>query len=249
MQRTDAIRVRRQDLDNDVVTIKSESGNEGTLTLFNDGLLGARLTATGNSYFNFGNFGIGTDTPDARLEVAGSARLEIDGQATLQFARPGSTRWTVGPQVADDGFVVFANGGAGFVLTADRTTGNVGLGTSSTSDPLTMASGAVCTAGGVWTDASSRELKENIRDLSLVEAAEALERLRPRTFNYKAEAGEDYAGFIAEEVPDLVATSDRKGLAAMDVVAVLTKVVQFQSEQIDVLERRILDLERGTTGD
>ena len=29
---------------------------------------------------------------------------------------------------------------------------------------LTLVNGASCTAGGVWTDASSRELKENIED-------------------------------------------------------------------------------------
>ena len=35
-------------------------------------------------------------------------------------------------------------------------------------------------------------------------------------------------GFIAEDVPDLVATKDRKGLSPMDIVAVLTKVLQEQ---------------------
>ena len=38
--------------------------------------------------------------------------------------------------------------------------------------------------------------------------------------------------FIAEDVPDLVATKDRKGLSPMDIVAVVTKVVQDQQETI-----------------
>ena len=42
----------------------------------------------------------------------------------------------------------------------------------------------------------------------------------------KADRTEKRVGFIAEEVPEMVATKDRKGLSPMDIVAVLTKVVQ-----------------------
>jgi len=39
-----------------------------------------------------------------------------------------------------------------------------------------------------------------------------------------------HVGFIAEDVPEFVATSDRNGLESMDIVAVLTKVVQEQQK-------------------
>jgi len=45
-------------------------------------------------------------------------------------------------------------------------------------------------------------------------------------FAYKTDKTEKHVGFVAEEVPELVATKDRKGLSSMDIVAVLTKVVQ-----------------------
>ena len=48
------------------------------------------------------------------------------------------------------------------------------------------------------------------------------------TFVYKADRTERHVGFIAEDVPELVATKDRKGLSPMDIVSVLTKVVQEQ---------------------
>jgi len=48
-------------------------------------------------------------------------------------------------------------------------------------------------------------------------------------------------GFIAEDVPDLVATEDRKG---MDVVAVLTKVVQDQQKTIEEFSRKVSALEQ-----
>ena len=60
----------------------------------------------------------------------------------------------------------------------------------------------------------------------------------------KAEPGEDYVGFIAEEVPELVASDGRQSMSAMDVVGVLTRVVQQQQETIDELSERIRVLEQ-----
>ena len=122
--------------------------------------------------------------------------------------------------------------------------GNVGIGTTSPSYPLEMASGAHVTTGGVWTDASSREYKENIRDLSYDEATSALSSLKPSKFNYKVDKDDDYLGFIAEDVPDLVATKDRKSLSSMDIVAVLTKVVQQQQKSISALSKKMTELEK-----
>jgi len=96
-----------------------------------------------------------------------------------------------------------------------------------------MGNGARCTQGGVWTNASSREYKENINNLTLNEAIETLKELNPVKFEYKNNLEEEHIGFIAEDVPDLVASSDRKGMSSMDVVAVLTKVVQKQQEIIE----------------
>ena len=109
---------------------------------------------------------------------------------------------------------------------------------------LTMTSGATCTAGGVWTSVSSRNAKENIKDLSADEAIETLDGLNPVTFNYKAEKEEQYVGFIAEDVPELVASKDRKHLTPMDVVAVLTKGVQEQQKTIDDLKKKVAELEK-----
>jgi hypothetical protein len=101
-----------------------------------------------------------------------------------------------------------------------------------TDNSLSMRNGATCTTGGVWTDNSSRELKENIMELSTDEAMETLAGLNPVKYNYKVEKDEEYLGFIAEDVPELVAMKDRKHMTPMDVVAVLTKVVQEQQKSI-----------------
>ena len=54
-----------------------------------------------------------------------------------------------------------------------------------------------------------------------------------------------HVGFIAEDVPELVATADRKGMSPMDVVAVLTKVVQEQHKIITDLQERMAKIEKG----
>ena len=128
--------------------------------------------------------------------------------------------------------------------------GYVGLGIQDPLYPLEMASGAHVTTGGVWTDASSREYKDNIEALTTEEAFGTLKELNPVKFAYKKDMTEKHVGFIAEEVPDLVSMKDRKGLSPMDIVAVLTKVVQelkAENEGLKVknesLENRLLVIE------
>jgi hypothetical protein len=95
-----------------------------------------------------------------------------------------------------------------------------------------------------FVNSSSRELKANIAELSGSEALATLEHLNPMKFNYKADSDKHlHVGFIAEDVPDLVATSDRKGLSAMDIVAVLTKALQEQLKTIVALGEKVKMLE------
>ena len=125
--------------------------------------------------------------------------------------------------------------------------GNVGMGTSSPSYPLQMGSGAYVSTGGVWTNASSREYKTDIKQLSTEKAMDALAQLKPVEFAYKADLQEKHVGFIAEDAPDIVATKDRKGMSPMDVVAVLTKVVQEQQELLRE-QRKIAQEQEKTIG-
>jgi hypothetical protein len=69
--------------------------------------------------------------------------------------------------------------------------------------------GAHLTTAGVWLNASSREFKDNIRPLSTEDADKALEGLSPVRYVYKNSRDEEYVGFVAEDVPDLVAQNDR----------------------------------------
>ena len=123
--------------------------------------------------------------------------------------------------------------------------GNVGIGQTIGSSsnplqhPLQMDSGAYVTSGGVWTNASSRAYKENIISLTTEKANKTLDGLNPVEYNYKIDKEDKHVGFIAEDVPELVATKDRKGLSPMDIVAVLTRVVQEQKNTIAELSKKV----------
>ena len=117
--------------------------------------------------------------------------------------------------------------------------GKVGMGVLTPTAPLQLANGATCSAGGVWTNASSRTLKQDIKALDLADAKSALAELKPVTYAYKNSPEENNVGFIAEDVPEIVATKDRKGLSSMDVAAVLTKVVQDQESQLQAQQQQL----------
>jgi hypothetical protein len=121
--------------------------------------------------------------------------------------------------------------------------GYVGIGTQKPKYPSQMAAGAY-TDGKTWIDVSSREYKEDIKELSAGEAWEAMQELNPVKYTYKADRTERRVGFISEEVPELVAMKDRRGLSAMEIVAVLTKVVQEQQKTISVLSEKLKELEK-----
>ena len=212
--------------------IELKAGVDYVLKLRKQGELG------NSQIFDNGNrVGIGTVEPEQRLEVNGSIRINdqnsnVSGLMITQAS-------------GDTGYIMHNRAstltiGAGSIdrITIDRD-GNVGIGVARPDQPLQMASGAHVTAGGVWTNRSSRASKENIASLSGAAATDAVMALQPVSFSYKAEPGESYLGFIAEDVPPILATADGESLSPMDIVAALAKVVQEQQRRIEELEVKL----------
>ena len=202
-----------------------------------------------------GYVGIGTDTPESQLNVKWEgSNPEGDGLTKLMVLE---TTNSDASKTSDAGFVL-RNGrtgkqwnfrttkdGSGFAATIDGTKGTefevVNDTNDKTNTKLYLGNGASC-VNGVWTNKSSRASKENIQPLSSKEAMDAFNKLQPMTYNYKSDKSEQYVGFIAEDVPKLVAINSRDGLSAMDMVAVLTKVVQEQNKQLKLQEEKIKEL-------
>jgi hypothetical protein len=187
-----------------------------------------------------GRVGIGASNPGAVVTDGNGILLQVTrpsgwnyikvkagDEAGLQFETSVSGKKALIYQNLSGGLGFNSNGANRMYIAP---TGNIGIGTDTPNYPIQMASGAYVTAGGVWTNASSREYKENISDFSADKAIETLKGLTPVEYNYKVDKEEKHIGFIAEDVPEIVATKDRKGLSSMDIVAVLTSVVKEQQK-------------------
>ncbi|MEK6258466.1 MAG: tail fiber domain-containing protein [Planctomycetota bacterium] len=197
-----------------------------------------------------GNVGVGTEVPDAnsRLDIRSSltnALLAVRPDAGSHFLRventggifragvQGNGDAQFGALTAGKGLNLLAGGATKFLM---NSTGQISFGntvTSISNKALVHQSGAHLTLGGVWTSVSSRAAKQDIEPITSEQARETVRALQPVGYRYKNELDERYVGFIAEDVPELVATNDRKGLAPMDITAVLTKVVQDQDKLLE----------------
>ena len=225
------------------------------------------LVIGGNAEGTEGYVGIGTDAPSAKLDVQWSGSNTVDDGLTnllvlsannsevdkesdagfgLKNARA-DIQWNFRTHQDGTAFVATLAGTGGPEFTVKNATANVS-GTE-----LYLGNGAK-NVGGVWINASSRALKENIKDLSAQDALAAFHKLQPVTYNYKSDKKEQVVGFIAEDVPALVAIQGRDGLSSMDMVAVLTKVVQEQDRslaetkaELKVKEKKMVEMEAKIT--
>jgi hypothetical protein len=229
--------------------------------LIKDGSGNTSLLITDQGYI-----GIGTPTPTQKIDL-GQGEITVNGSDNTGEMPPGMYSWENGR--IDFGFggagggnleayskgharagqfkFIYGGGDFGSIVYAQynpaRAAGYQWL------DMMTLdKDGYLHMAGGAWSnglqwiDASSRAYKENIRGLSVDEAMETLKELSPVKFNYKAGSKDTHVGFIAEDVPALVATSDRKGMSSMEVVAVLTKVVQEQQSAMREQQKVVQEL-------
>jgi hypothetical protein len=133
------------------------------------------------------------------------------------------------------------------LIYGDFSAGRVGLGTTTPSHPLQMGSGAYCSAGGTWTDASSAELKENFTEVNTAEILAKLQELPVRRWNYKAEdASVQHMGPVAEDFHSLfglggsdkaISGVDRSGVA-LAAIQGLYQLVEEKDAEIAALKEQ-----------
>ena len=196
--------------------------------------------------------------PDDELTIV---RHKLDG-----LASPYQTEATVASQtglhilIKDDRAVVGLKitdegGGAGDLiqaLDADGTTVRAKL-----------------TSGGVWTDFSSRESKEKIKNITDKAITDILENVKVLTYQYIKEPGVLYASPVAEDFYAATKFGDSSSISAKTIGSLALKGVQFlwskfkklealeskmeaaadESERVKQLEERIAKLELRLTDD
>lgn len=167
-----------------------------------------------------GKIGFGTDSPNTNLHIMDIG--DVAPGIQLDYTATGINQdWQI---IGDSpNFRIYDATNAKNLLTVEANTGNVLI------------------AGNLEL-ASSRTYKDNIRDLTTDEAMETLQHLRPVAYNLKSDPEELSVGFIAEEVPDLVAANGRKSLSPMDIVGVLAKAMQEQQQLIEAQQATITEL-------
>ncbi len=175
--------------------------------------------------------GSGSTVPGGVLNVA-SGRNSFAAGKNARAVTEGSFVWNSDEETPFESTNEFQ-----FLINAD-----VGIKTNSPASALHV-DGSVRAFSFIPT--SSRELKNDIKQLSRREAVETVESLEPVSFRFKTdESRELMLGFIAEDGPEVIATQDRKAIHSMNIIAVLTKVVQDQQQRIASLEERLASLER-----
>lgn len=214
-----------------------------------------------------GFVGIGTQTPTAQLHVyrtASPSTAEILNRWVISDDAIG--RLDINNASSTDGvFVPRMQGKSGSLNAAlimeGLITTDSGTGPAIVYNAAKLSGGAVATrplvvyrnnnvakvtigaAGDVYgtsfNPTSSRTLKDNIVKLDSQKATQGLQQLDPVEYVFKDDpTGKKRVGFIAEDVPDIVANADRKSIPMMDVLALLTRVVKDQQQTIEE-QRRI----------
>lgn len=225
-----------------------------------------RLTILDN-----GNVGIGTLTPDFKLNiettdaslVAGYGKvLKIkSSHPAMEFEGTSGGKSgfiTYDSQAITEGMKFFVNQTPGILVNTPlltlKSNQNVGIGTTTPAYKLEVAGGTV--AGfGAYVNTSDRRKKQNIKTLTF-NAMEVINKLNPVSYEWieQSDLGMKgtQMGFIAQELeevlPTMVITKDdadkTKAIKSTDLLPVLVKALQEQQAKIDELEKKIEALEK-----
>jgi hypothetical protein len=228
--------------------LRLQVGDPAVMTLKVDGRVGIGTAAPGerlevNGRIRAGRLTLG-DWPAApeHFVFFGSAALDQNDHRNYALAQDSSGRTYLNSptgitlKIADLPTLLIGAQGR-LILGSRGGEGSIGLGVNPI-HPIHAAGGAHCFEGREWRNASSIACKKDVKDLPLDAAVAALRDLRPVTFTY-IDGDEVRAGFVAEEMPDLLATGDRASLSPIEIVAVLARVVQSQQGQIHELAERL----------
>jgi hypothetical protein len=208
-----------------------------------------------------GNVGVGTATPGAKLDVLGDIRttftgvnniglvellkMSVDNTNTDKFSDAGfamenkraNFSWAFRTLESTGGFAASKQGTGAKEFEVRNPT------TVAANVSLYLANGAR-NVNGQWLNASSRSYKENINELSSEDAMKALKGLKSVTYEFKRdEDNTQRVGFIAEDVPALLATKDRKTVDSLQIISVLTKAVQVIQADVNAKDQKIAEME------
>jgi hypothetical protein len=256
-------------------TVLGTGANFGTVNLANATAIGALAEVDQNNSLVLGsingvngaladtNVGIGTPSPQAKLDIVGTtgltrARISDSANAGLTLALNLQPKWTVATSSGTNNFFQIYNetlGQTAFFI--DPNNNRVGIGTNNPQNLLDVngvvrigglalgGSTAVCwnPSGQLSLCSSSLRYKKDIQPFK--SGLALLDQLKPITFKWKADNSADL-GFGAEDVakvePLLVTHNEKgevEGVKYDRISAVLVNAVKEQQAQIAMEQKQI----------
>lgn len=210
-----------------------------------------------------GNVGIGTTNPDSKLDVNGNLEVGTASRGAILHSSNSDNLYlyTYTNTPNPNFFIGYGTGDGGQDLTKEYIkafeghislmNANVGIGTLNPQYPLHMVSGAHVTVGGMWTNASDRNLKENLVPINPLWYLEQVAQLPLSTWNYISEGSEIshvgpmaqdfYAAFGLGEDDQHIGTVDANGVA-LAAIQGLYQLTQDQQTQIESQQETLTQL-------
>jgi len=196
-----------------------------------------------------GNVGINETSPDTKLHVSNSTPqtpiITVENpsvhEATIRFktAHSADSDFRVGASIsASNNFEIYSVNAATARLVINSS-GNVGIGTTSPSDKLSVNGDVSATNFNTTSDVT---LKTNVE--TLTGSLDAVKAMRGVSYDW-IENGNSEVGVIAQEVeeviPDVVSTNDQgiKSVKYGNLVGVLIEAIKEQQAQIDELKAQL----------
>ena len=191
-----------------------------------DGYFGGYSGSSPHSFTFHATGGSGTNVAGANLLLAGGIGTGNSTSGDLMFQTSDATSSGATLQSLSTKMII-------------KGSGNVGIGTTTpTLGPLTMASGAYVTAGGTWTNASDRNLKEGFVTVTPEDILRKINQLPITEWNYKSEgplvkhigpvAQDFYALFQVGNSSASISTIDPSGIALLGIQALDQKIAALQ---------------------
>jgi hypothetical protein len=219
-----------------------------------------------------GNVGIGTKSPQSRVHIdmsggtipplyGGTDFILSDTQSdfsnTIATILSGDAAEAIlylgDSQAENSGAIRYDNATDSLKLDTNGWTkmiiddvGNVGIGTTSTSYPLTIGTngtngnGAYLSEGGDWTNGSSRDFKENFTSLDQQTILDKINSLSIQQWNYKGDSNAKHIGPFAEDFYNTFNVgNDNKHISTIDPAGVALVGIQALSKQLDDMKAQM----------